>query len=223
MASNYPSRSIIMYSGGRDSSLAACLELAAGRAVDLVTVQTGAVIPSEIRNYRTMELRHAFADASISEARVKAHGIFRRIALENLESDFKAYETNLILLGHQLAMQCATIVYARQTGATCVVSGFSGYQSAMYMEQDESAVAISTLLFAESGIEFKAPILDYRSLDEVKYRLLDFGVTTKSLEEVSLFADSFSQPQPGAIEGYLNEKLEIARDYIALRTSALAE
>ncbi len=209
--------SIVLFSGGRDSSLAACLEARATQSVVLLTAQTGATIPTTVSDIREDEIRQAFPLVQFERVRPHAAGIFRRLAIADIESDFARHGTNLILLGHQMAIQCEGIIEALRRGGQRVVSGFSHYQSPAFMEQTPEAIAITKRFFREYSLEFAVPIAKYETLDDVKFALLDFGVTTKSLEAVSLFADSFSPPRPGAIEEYMESKLDTCRAYIDRR------
>ncbi|MGW2307716.1 hypothetical protein [Actinomadura luteofluorescens] len=217
-------RSLVMFSGGRDSSLAACLEANVGHEVVLMTVRTGATIETDVVSTRVAEITRAFPSVTIRHIRPHGMGIFRRLAIADIEDDFRAFGSNLILLGHQMAIQCEAIVSALRFGIQRTVTGFSSYQAAEYMEQMPVAIEVSRSLFAEYGLFFETPIRRYDSLDEVKYQLLDFGITTKSLEAVSLFADSFSIPEEGAVVGYMESKLPTCRRYIELKAknSALA-
>jgi hypothetical protein len=48
---------------------------------------------------------------------------------------------------------------------------------------------------ADYGIRHESSIYEFaRSADEIKYRLLQLGLSTKALEGVSLFGDSFTSP-----------------------------
>jgi trans-2-enoyl-CoA reductase len=85
------------------------------------------------------------------------------------------------------------------------------------MEQTPEAISRSRTFCELYGVAFETPVSDYQSLDEVKYQLLDFGVTTKSLEAVSLFADTFSLATTDSILAYIESKLPICRDYIRLK------
>lgn len=118
------SKSTVLFSGGRDSSLAACLEANAGHDLRLLTAVTGGTIPTGIADYRYRELVDAFPDRTIEWAKRPCHGLFRRIAFADIERDFATYRTNLILLGHQLAIQTEAIVDCAHRGITRVVSGF---------------------------------------------------------------------------------------------------
>lgn len=147
---------------------------------------------------------------------------FSSYALADIEADFARFRTNLILLGHQLAIQTEGIVYCLRQGYTRLVSGFSAYQSPAYMEQTPEAISLSRNFCDAYGVAFETPVGGYQSLDEVKYQLLDFGVTTKSLEAVSLFADTFSVATADSIIAYIESKLPICRDYIRLKAQSPA-
>lgn len=209
---------LVLFSGGRDSSLAACLEANAGRDLLLMTARTGATIATDVVSNRVEEIRRAFPSIAVEWHQPHSAGIFRRIAIANIESDFAKYKTNLILLGHQLAIQCEGITLALRRGIPRVISGFSGYQADEYMEQMPVAISVSRRLFKAYDLTFETPIAGYESLNEVKFQLLDFGVTTKSLEAVSLFADSFSAPINGAVEDYMISKIPTCTAYIKLKT-----
>ena len=212
--------SLVLFSGGRDSSLAACLEVNQGYSIRLFTALTGATIETDVVDYRVREIRAAFPGAEVEWLTRRCSGIFRRIAIANIEQDFAQYTTNLILLGHQLAIQAEGLCICLKFGITRMVSGFAAYQAPAYMEQTPEALKIFQRLGGEFGVTLETPIASYESLDEVKFRLLDFGVTTKSLEAVSLFADSFSPATSDSVEAYLEEKLPIAREYVMLKSGA---
>src|SRR5215211_2609570 len=92
---------LVLFSGGRDSSLAACLEANAGHNLLLMTARTGATIDTDVIKSRVHEITRAFSSTEIEWCRTHSAGIFRRIAIADIESDFAKYKTNLILLGHQ--------------------------------------------------------------------------------------------------------------------------
>jgi hypothetical protein len=213
--------SVVLFSGGRDSSLAACLEANQGQSLKLLTALTGATIETDVVRYRVAEIRQAFPSIDLEWRERQCAGLFRRVALADIEADFARYHTNLILLGHQLTIQTEAIVYCLEQRLTRMVSGFSSYQTPAFMEQTPEAIAISKEFCDGYGISFETPITLYASLDDVKFQLLDFGVTTKSLEAVSLFADTFSRATAENIVHYLEAKLPICHEYIRLKTSGL--
>ena len=65
------------------------------------------------------------------------------------------------------------------------------------------------------GITYESPIYDWaQSPDDVKYKLLQLGLSTKSLEGLSVFADSFTTPSDEVVLQYLRDKERKAVDII---------
>jgi hypothetical protein len=74
----------------------------------------------------------------------------------------------------------------------------------------------------EYGLTYISPIYEFaKSAEDVKYRLLQIGVSTKSLEGVSIFADSFSEPTDETILSYLKRKEPLCRDIIGFLTGGI--
>jgi hypothetical protein len=203
----------VLFSGGRDSSLAACLLAEAGAKVHLVTTFNGAVVKGDIADYRVKELTTIFPDHILSRVIIPTFGLFRRVALASIEADFERYKYNLIPVGDSVASHAAAIVYNLKNSIRLLASGFTKYE-AHYPEQEAGAVELMRALAAEFGIAYVTPVYDYENVNAVKYRLFDFGVSTKSLEGTSLFADTFSTPPPSIVHDYITSKLQVCREYI---------
>jgi hypothetical protein len=140
-------------------------------------------------------------------------GLFRRVALQDIESDFARFGKNLILLGSQLATHTEGIVICLDRGLQNLAAGSTKYQ-AHFPEQMNIARERLRAFCSEFGVDYLLPVADFASEDEVKYRLLDYGVSTKSLEAVSIFSDTFSQPTGDQVAEYIDLKLPICRSYI---------
>jgi len=77
---------------------------------------------------------------------------------------------------------------------------------------------------AEFGIEYRSPIYDYATTEErVKIRLAQLGLSTKSLEGATMFADSFSTPSDEVVLEYLVNKRRIAQDILSFLLSGNLE
>ncbi|HUA12798.1 MAG TPA: hypothetical protein VMA83_12450 [Solirubrobacteraceae bacterium] len=183
-----------------------------------MTARTGATIDSDVVAARVREIRAAFPDVGLEWRQRQCHGLFRRVAIVDIEQDFARYKKNLILIGHHFAVLAEGIVLCRELGSDRLISGASAYQADEYQEQSTAALNVFADVCSQFSVSLETPIRGYDSLDSVKYQLLDFGVTTKSLESVSLFADSFARTTDSAVVRYLSEKRDIVDRYIALRT-----
>lgn len=207
----------MLFSGGRDSSLTVCLLHQRGYRLELLTTSSGASFGEELVEFRLAELRRSLR-AELPWTTASIPGLFRSVALANVEEDFARWKTNLILLGAQMASLTEGLVQCLQRGTSVLAAGYTKYEHD-YHEQDPVAVRWLREFCAGYGVELSLPVYDYTSADQVKYALLNFGVSTKSLEAVSLFGDTFSAAAPEAIVEYLDAKAGTCRSYIGLKTT----
>jgi hypothetical protein len=205
----------LLFSGGRDSSLSACLLATLGKQIHLLSFIDGISVKSEISDFRVQEIKERFPENIIGRVKLPIFGLFRSIAIKNIESDFDKYKKNLVLLGNKLAMQTAAIVFCLQNSIPVIADGSAQYQSYL-AEQMPDALTEFRLYQQEYGIEYLNPVWHYISDTDVKYQLFEFGISTKSLEGISIFGDSFTQASPEIVVEYIRSKLPICRAYVSL-------
>lgn len=209
-----PAEAAVLFSGGRDSSLAVVSYARQQRTVQPLRFITGTGIPSSLPDIRMRELQAAFPRSILDSISLPAFGLVRRIAIATLESDFRDFDgKNLILLGEKIALTALGIGFCQANEIPIVADGTSGYQVEM-PEQRAVAVDAFRALAAEFGCIYETPILPYTSSDDVKYELWDCGVSTKSLEGISIFSDSFSYASDLTVSAYIERKLPIVREYL---------
>jgi len=213
-----PQDVLLLFSGGRDSSLAACILAEAGHRVHPFTTDNGTYIGSELSEHRFQELRRAFPDSFAPRAIRCTRGLFRRIALATIEDDFAEFHNNLIVVGDQLATLTEAIVYCLKNRLAIIASGYTAYQADSYPEQMPEAVPLFAALAEEHGVQYTTPVYNFTSSDQVKYELYERGLTTKSLEGTSLFADTFSTPTASAVVDYIKKKAPICNAFIRSRS-----
>ncbi len=205
---------LVMFTGGRDSTLAACHLMLRGIPVHLFSANSGCSLHRGVLGYRVEELKRRFGDLVVSHVVEDISGSFRTLASETLEQDILTDRKNLVLLGEKVAIHAHVIDYCRRTGIRTINDGITFYQRE-YPEQRLVAKDYFVEFMAEYDIAYRSPIYDFaRSQEDVKYRLLQLGVSTKSLEGISIFADSFSEPSDDVIMNYLRRKEPICRDII---------
>jgi predicted subunit of tRNA(5-methylaminomethyl-2-thiouridylate) methyltransferase len=210
---------LVLFSGGRDSSLAACLLATGGRLVHLFTCNNGVCIGGDLSQYRYLELQTALREHLEGRTVVSSMGLFRRVALQDIEADFLRFGKNLILLGSQLATHTEGIIFCLDHNLKSMAAGSTKYQE-HFPEQMSVARERLQAFCEEFGIEYLLPVGEFANEHDVKYRLLDYGISTKSLEAVSIFSDTFSQPTAEQVAEYIELKLPICRDYIARKRQA---
>ncbi|RID88372.1 hypothetical protein D1953_04095 [Peribacillus asahii] len=208
----------VLFTGGRDSSLVASLEALQGNEVHLLTCNSGIGIGSELSQIRVDQLKARFPEQIACREILPTYGLFRSVAIENLEADFRRWGINLVLLGDKLAIHAAATVYCLQNGISRMVDGCVGYQEDL-AEQKEVAIELLKDFERQYGIEYESPIYNYGSKDDVKYALLTLGLSSKSLEGVSIFGDAFSEPSEQQVQEYIIDKLPICHRHVDLMTN----
>lgn len=207
----------ILFTGGRDSSLVACLESLQDKEVHLITCNSGIGIKSELSEMRVKELIERFPNNIVGRTILPTYGLFRSIAIKNLEADFKRWGINLVLLGDKLAIHAAATVYCLEHGIKKIVDGCVGYQEDL-AEQKNVAIELFREFEAKYGIDYECPIYNFGDQDDVKYAFMTFGLSSKFLEGVSIFGDAFSEPTEEVVGEYIKDKLDICEEHVNFMT-----
>ncbi len=213
---------IVMFTGGRDSTLTASILMLQGIPVHLYSANSGCSLHRDVLAYRVSELKKRFGDLVLGHTIQDISGTFRSIAIESIEADILKYKKNLVLLGEKLAIHAHLVDLCRRLNVKIVNDGITSYQQD-FPEQRIVAKDFLIDFMNQYGITYNSPIYEFaQSSDDVKYKLLQIGISTKSLEGLSIFADSFSSASNDVILEYLNEKLPIAKNVVDLLSGKLA-
>ena len=86
------------------------------KEVHLITCNSGIGIKSELSEMRVKELIERFPNNIVGRTILPTYGLFRSIAIKILETDFKRWGINLVLLGDKLAIHAAATVYCLEHG-----------------------------------------------------------------------------------------------------------
>jgi len=205
---------LVMFSGGRDSTLVAASLMLQGIPVHLFSGNSGCSLHRGLLALRVDELRARFGDLVVTHVVSDISGAFRSIAIANIENDILTHRKNLVLLGEKIAIHAHAVDYCHRHGIFIMNDGIARYQQD-YPEQRIVAREYFEEFLAGYGIDYRSPIYEFAtSGEDVKYRLLQLGLSTKSLEGVSIFGDSFSTPSDETIMAYLHEKEALSQDII---------
>lgn len=207
-------RQLVMFTGGRDSTLTAAHLMLQGIPVHLWSGKSGCSLHREILDYRIKELRDRFGNLVVDHVVCDISGSFRTIAIADIEDDILEFKKNLVLLGEKIAIHAHVIDYCKKKNISIVNDGVTLYQNE-FPEQRMIAREYFGKIMELYGIYYHSPIYEFaQSADDVKYRLLQLGLSTKSLEGISIFADSFSVPSDSAVKGYLLKKEKLFFDIV---------
>lgn len=213
---------LVMFTGGRDSTLVAVHLMLQGIPVHLYTASSGCSLHRGILGHRVEELKNRFGELVICHHIADISGAFRTLAIETIESDILEDRKNLVLLGEKIAIHAHIIDYCKRNNITIINDGITHYQKE-FPEQRLIAKEYFVDFMSSYGIKYESPIYDFaKSQDDVKYRLLQAGVSTKSLEGLSVFADSFTTASDETILNYLKRKEHKARNIISFLTGGIS-
>lgn len=202
----------VLFSGGNDCSLVALKYLKNNYKVDLLHFCHGANISNNLHRIRFEELER-IASERVNLIEISHKGMFRKLALQDIEEDFEKHKTSMICLGCRLAMHVDAIIYCLKNDISVVADGSVKYQSD-FPEQDSESLKVFRQLYSQYGINYETILADVSSAKEVKYELLDNGISIQSLEDTCLFSNTFSKASKKEILSYLDRKIPIAQQYL---------
>src|SRR3990167_4805177 len=210
---------IVLFTGGRDSTLTASILMMRDIPVCLLSADNGCSIHRDITEYRIKELIKRFGEHLIVEYKIlDISGTFRSIALKDIETDILTYKKNLIVLGEKLALLAHAVDFCLRNDYMDINAGYTKYQEE-FPEQRGIAIKFFEDFLRHYGINFYQPIYeDATTVEYVKYRLMQIGLSNKPLEGSTLFGDTFSVADNQTIHNYLLNKKEQAHEHVKFLT-----
>lgn len=166
--------SLVMFSGGRDSTLAAMRLHISGAPVTLVTVTSTHLVGIESVRRRLIELSHHFP-GNTRWLQVKQP--------EKLRTDTSFYEQTCLPCHH--AYVVVSGVLARLLGTRRLAFGYAGYQMG-WPEQTPLAVGRLGAVLARHDIKLELPVYDVASRAAAVAELEKLGLSPNSLEQKCL-------------------------------------
>jgi hypothetical protein len=167
-------RRLLMFSGGRDSTLAAMRMARDGLPMTLVTVSSSHLVGIERVKARLSELAGRL-DGSTPWLRVRQPA--------ELRTDTSFYEQTCLPCHH--AYVVVSGVLARSLGADRLAFGYAGYQRD-WPEQTPYAIACLAAVLERHGIALELPVYEVISKEAATAELSALGLSTEALEQKCL-------------------------------------
>lgn len=205
---------VVLFSGGRDSTLVAADLLSAGKDVELLTFSTGLGFGPDLLKLRIEEMSNKYAGQA--ELRVRhqhVEGLVRQFALRSIEIDMLTDGVNLVHLGESLALLVAAARRCKEVGTSSIFAGYVAYQAHL-PEQRPATIRWANEVLLDFGLSLSTPLDTVESEDLVKERLWMHNLSPKSLERSSMFADTHSVATDAAILAYLSRRSDLVRELI---------
>jgi PP-loop superfamily ATP-utilizing enzyme len=164
---------LLMFSGGRDSTLAAVRMTRRGSPLILVTVSSSHLVGIDRVRRRLGELARIIP--------IETPWLLARQPTE-LRTDTSFYEQTCLPCHHAYVVVSGAL--AKITGLRHLAFGYAGYQSD-WPEQTPFAVGLKGVL-AKHGIELELPVQDIGTREDAIRELAELGLTVDSLEQKCL-------------------------------------
>jgi hypothetical protein len=162
---------VLMFSGGRDSSIAAVRLAHGGRPPTLVTITSDHLFGIDKVKQRLVELA-CHLPASTRWLRI--------VQPVDLATDTSFYEQTCLPCHHAYVVVATAV--ARSMNAQRLAFGYAGYQSD-WPEQTPLAVSRLRAVLADYGIELDLPVADLASREQAEQELEALGLSPGSLEQ----------------------------------------
>ncbi len=148
----------LMFSGGIDSSVAACRLAEEYDRVHLLTYRNGFAHWGFKRVQRRVEELKARYPGRFVYFEESTHALFRRVAVDTILSDAQEYGSGFIwCLGCKLAMHARSLLYCLQNGVPTMADGSASDTDEM-VEQSVVSLSLITHLYADHGVDFVTPV-----------------------------------------------------------------
>ena len=165
---------VVMFSGGRDSTIAAARLSKIGSEMCLVTISSGHLIGIDRVRKRIREMESILAPST--------RWIHVKQPTE-LRTDTSFYEMTCLPCHHSYVV--VSSVFAFRLAIPNLVFGYAAYQSS-WPEQSPLAISRLTAILQRHGIRLHLPAYDIDSRERAEELLSEFGLSSASLEQKCL-------------------------------------
>ena len=209
---------VLLFSGGRDSSLATIRLIEMGYNIHLLTFDNGATEDIARSNLRLSEFNYKIKENIITRKIINSKELFKKIALINLEKDIASYKTNLICMGCKMAMHTISLNYCLKNKINVIADGYTYYQKD-WPEQMPGAIEEIKNFHKKYGVNYINPVYDIKSKEIAKEKLAYYKLSVDSLEGKCIFGGTFSTPNETNVIEYIRDKINICDSYININSS----
>lgn len=157
----------LMFSGGVDSTMAACLLAERYDRVHLLTYHNGhGTTGMGKARRRVEELRDRYGRGKFEHLLTSTKGLMEKVVIDDLVETYAEYRSGFIwCMGCKLAMHARSAIYCLENGVPEMSDGSSGSTQEM-VEQMLVSLSLIRRFYAHYGIGFQTPVYDIPREDE---------------------------------------------------------
>ena len=207
---------VLLFSGGRDSSLAAVRLIEMGYEIHLLTFDNGAIEGIARSNLRLSEFNEKIKKKIVTRKIINCKELFKKIALLDIEKDIESFKTNLVCMGCKMAMHTISLNYCLKNDIKVIADGYTYYQRE-WPEQMPKAIEEIRKFHSKYGIQYINPVYDIKSKENAKEKLALHKLSVDSLEGKCIFGGTFSTPIETDVVEYIKTKINFCEDYLNIK------
>lgn len=186
----------IMFTGGQDSTAAACALLEEGRNVHLLSFNNGLCIRLYKPSERIKELKKFFGNNKITHNLIDSQEAMKFLKSQSTKL-VKKHKSPLIFdLICRFAMEMNTILYCKKNNVPSVADGNNVAQNQIFMQQKEY-LDVSDAFYAQFGIESLHPVFFSSTSRQTNLKILakyNFNEGYKCFEKLNVSSQMLNQP-----------------------------
>lgn len=211
----FEGRVVLLFSGGRDSSLVAASFCKAfpGGQLHLLLIDNGLLSRLDAAKRQATLLQNLFPMTDIKFEMKRVSQMMRQVGMQQVEKDFTehGFHTLLICLSCKLIMICSAMRYAKELEIPLIIDGYANRQRG-FPEQTEEFMSVARNLYKEAGLIYLSPLYDFLvNKDLVNKVLGELGIYIPKQEPICMWADAFSVAEPEEISRYIQKTLTLIR------------
>lgn len=212
-STSFDGRTVVMFSGGRDSSAvsAAYCKAFPDSQLHLLFIDNGLLSRVDSTKRQANLLRDLFPGTEIVFETKRVSQMMRVAGMQEIEKDFKRYgfSTLLICVACKLIMNFSAARYAKEQGINFVLDGFANRQQD-YPEQTDVFMEFVKDIFSQNDLNYLSPLYDFLTdKEQVNKTLSELGVYIPKQEPICMWANSFSTADKKEIANYLKKTADL--------------
>jgi len=165
-----PEEALLLYSGGTDSTLAACLLAEKYSRVRLVTFRRFGLFSTDNAAVNAEKLRVKYGAAKIVHENLPVNRLFRKVSYDRFFLNL--FRHGFFLLSTcglcKLAMHLRAAVYCLDNGIKRVSDGANKGMD-LFPDQQPGVLGMLREMYASVGIEYSNPVFDFESPPDIEF------------------------------------------------------
>ena len=214
---DFDGKAILLFSGGRDSSIVAnafCQAFPQGH-LHLLFIDNGVLNDKEapFKQYELIKKLNPDSNIIFDTRQVKK--LMNFAAMQEIEKDFTQHKfsTLLVCVACKLIMAYTASMYAKENNIKLILDGFADRQN-QFPEQTETFRNAQKDILSAEGLQYVSPLYDFLDdRNKIIDTLQEFGIEDKQ-EASCMFAHCFSEAIDTEISQHITKTIPLIKEFL---------